>query len=299
MRAVVQDSIQVQAEAPPQRSQRRTGAPVFITLVALLALAVLLKERLPVGEYYYALSLPFIRYADTIGAAAEAARWPVLGALLFGLLGALAPCQLASNLAAVGYAARNVGHPDRVAGSVAAYVLGKVTVYGLIGAAVALLGTQIQESPALAPAISGVRKAMGPALLLVGLAMFDALPVRVHLGGGLANWFEARRPQGHILGPYGMGVAFAFAFCPTLFWLFFGLTLPLAVGTGSGIAVPIAFALGTAVPVLGLGLLVTVGGVKAGPAIARTRRLDRGLSAATGAVFLALGFNEFVLYWLA
>ncbi len=78
---------------------------------------------------------------------------------------------------------------------------------------------------------------MGPLLIVAGLAMLGALPLRISLGEGLTGGLERRRPQGTFIGPYGLGVVFSLAFCPTLFWLFFGLTLPLAVGTGAAVGV--------------------------------------------------------------
>ena len=264
----------------------------------MLLLPAVLRDPAAIAQYYYYLSTPFNRYAGTIGAIGQEAPWPLLAAFLFGLLGTLAPCQLTSNLAAVSYAGRQVGRPGQVLNTVLAFAAGKVTVYVLLGAAIALLGLQLDQSARFVPFVEVVRKAIGPLLIVAGLVMLDALPIRLAFGGKVASWIEQHRPQQGHLAPYTMGVAFSFAFCPTLFWLFFGLTLPLAVGFGAGVAVPAAFALGTAVPVLVLGLLITMGGFQAAPVVARARQLDRWLSAAAGIVFLLLGFNEFVLYWL-
>jgi hypothetical protein len=37
---------------------------------------------------------------------------------------------------------------------------------------------------------------------------------------------------------YLLGLAFSLAFCPTLFWLFFGLTVPLALRSAGGWSFP-------------------------------------------------------------
>lgn len=266
--------------------------------VTLIALSTVLRSRLPVASYYYYLTQPFNALADRMGTATDRTHLPLLSALLLGLLGTLAPCQLTSNLAAVSYSARQVGHPRRVLATVLAYVGGKVTVYALIGIAIALLGLHIDRSPHFIPLVERVRKLMGPLLILAGLVMLDALPVHFVVGGRLSGWLEEHLPSGDLLNPYALGVAFSFAFCPTLFLLFFGLTLPLAVGTGLGIGVPIAFALGTAAPVLVLGFLVGAGGLSVRSVLSRIRRLDRWLSVAAGVTFILLGLNEFVLYWL-
>ena len=47
------------------------------------------------------------------------------------------------------------------------------------------------------------------------------------------------------LGAYLLGVAFSFASCPTLFWLFFGLTIPLALRSTGGWTFPGVFPFGS------------------------------------------------------
>ncbi|MGH7403827.1 MAG: hypothetical protein ACREKQ_15465, partial [Candidatus Rokuibacteriota bacterium] len=60
-------------------------------------------------------------------------------------------------------------------------------------------------------------------------------------------------------GAFLLGVAFSFAFCPTLFWLFFGLTVPLALRSPAGWSFPGVFAVGTALPLLALAGVVSLG----------------------------------------
>jgi cytochrome c biogenesis protein CcdA len=269
---------------------------VLLTLGGvLLLLAGPLRGRLDVATYYYYLSVPFSRYSQALGAVADGVRLPVLSALILGFVGALAPCQLSGNLAALMYACRDGNRPRHMAASTVAYVVGKVTVYTLMGAAAVWMGIRLEQ--AAIPVVVGVRKAMGPLLVVVGLVVLNVVPLRIGSGSRLAGWLESHLPQRGLLGAYGLGVAFGFAFCPTLFWLFFGLTLPLAVGIG-GLAVPPAFAMGTAVPLLVFTALATAGGLSTSTFVRTSRSLDRWVSRLAGAVLVLIGLNEIVLYWL-
>lgn len=69
---------------------------------------------------------------------------------------------------------------------------------------------------------------------------------------------ERVTPRG-LAGAYVLGVMFSFAFWPTLFWLFFGLTVPLAFRSAGGWAFPGLFAVGSSVPLLLVTTLVAAG----------------------------------------
>src|SRR5207244_4516732 len=113
-------------------------------------------------------------------------------------------------------------------------------------------------------------------------------PLRFSLGHGLADWLERRAGDG-ASGAFVLGTAFSLAFCPTLFLLFFGLTIPLALASPVGVLYPGLFAVGTALPLLLLAGVITAGvgavqGIVAGagrvdawlrPAAARPHRPQR------------------------
>jgi cytochrome c-type biogenesis protein len=84
--------------------------------------------------------------------------------------------------------------------------------------------------------------------------------------------------------------------CPTLFWLFFGLTLPLALRSAGGLALPGLFALGTALPLLGFTALVAAGREASG-VLDRLTRSHRLVSRLSGGVFILAGINDTVTYW--
>ncbi|MBI1880299.1 MAG: sulfite exporter TauE/SafE family protein [Chloroflexi bacterium] len=252
-----------------------------------------------IGQYYAWLSslarlatLPLSNLADSINI-------PLVSALLFGLIGATAPCQLSGSVATLAFLSRDITDARRIWAQTLAFVTGKVTVYLLIGGAIVLLGLQLNQlSQTAIPVVVVARRALGPLLIGVGLLMLGLFQAHVSLGSRVSSWLQAKveKRQG-LLPAYLLGVAFSFTFCPTLFWLFFGLTIPLAIASPGGLLLPGVFAVGTALPVLGLAGLLASGAVNMRPFLKRFKAADVWLQRIVGIVFVLIGLNETLLYW--
>ena len=97
---------------------------------------------------------------------------PILTAFLLGLLTAVSPCPLATNIAAVGYISKDLENRRRVFLNGLLYTLGRVATYTLLGAVlIAVL--------CAGASVFAIQKAIGkwgemliaPALILIGLFM--------------------------------------------------------------------------------------------------------------------------------
>ena len=175
-----------------------------------------------------------------------------------------------------------------------AYVAGKVTVYTLVGAAVALAGLQLQAVSI--PVVLIARKALGPLMIVVGLVLVGVWRPRFSIGQQLA----ARLPGGAgagVAGAYLLGPVFALAFCPTLFWLFFGLTIPLALKTAGGWSFAGLFAIGSSLPLLAVAALATAGAGAIEGLVGSIGRLERPLRIAAVVLVIA-GMHDTLVYWM-
>ena len=110
-------------------------------------------------------------------------------------------------------------------------------------------------------------------------------------------WLRDRLAGHGHRGAYLLGVVFSFAFCPTLFWLFFGLTVPLALRSPGGLAFPGLFAVGASLPLLAMTAVVGAG-LGAGRLVGRFRRAERALRMAAGTVLILAGIHDTIVYWL-
>lgn len=220
---------------------------------------------------------------------------PPLTAILLGLLGALSPCQISTGLGAVALIGRRVEGRPLLAGL--AYVAGKATVYALLGLAVVLLGQAAASSSI--PLIQIVRRALGPLMLLVGLVLLGVWRAGFAFGLGdrvavlATERLDASRP----LGAYALGAAFGLAFCPTLFFLFFGLLIPLALVSPGGIAYPALFAVGTTLPVLAILAALAFGAGGSTAAAGLAARAQPFLTRLAGFILVIAGANDTIVYW--
>lgn len=117
-----------------------------------------------VRDWYAVLSQLSAAVGEPLSHVAARVQIPVLSALLFGVIGATAPCQLTTNLSAIAYVSRRPEGARPWAEGVA-YTLGKALVYTAAGAAAIALGLGLQD--AALPVVAAARRLLGPVLLVV------------------------------------------------------------------------------------------------------------------------------------
>lgn len=220
----------------------------------------------------------------------------VLSALIFGLIGATSPCQITTNLSAFAYLLRGSGAGSSPARSSLAYLLGKAIVYTVLGTAAILVGRQFEQTSI--PVVAAIRKLVGPAMIILAFYLFGLIPLRFTVGERLSGWIERRAGRG-ATGAFLLGAAFSLAFCPTLFLLFFGLTVPLALSSPVGVLYPAVFAVGTVLPLIAVAALATIAGAGSIRGLhATSRRAALRLQPIAAAIILLAGLNDTWLYWM-
>jgi cytochrome c-type biogenesis protein len=203
-----------------------------------------------------------------------------------GLVTAVSPCPLATNVAAVVWLARHAARRRRAVVGAVAYTLGRILAYGAIAL---LLTLGALSAPSLSAALQQwLPPLVGPLLVLTAMVLLDLLPLP-WVGGGHSQATAERLVRLGVFGELLLGFLSALTFCPVSAALFFGSLLPQALA-GPATAPPvIAFGIGTAIPVavFALGAAFSAGFVaRCGAGITRWQpRIRRG----TGVVLLLLG----------
>jgi hypothetical protein len=96
-----------------------------------------------------------------------------------------------------------------------------------------------------------------------------------------------------------MGLIFSLAFCPTLFWLFFGIVVPLSFNSYLGIIYPSTFALGTLMPMMLILLVIFIGKVNLKPNIKLYNRIQKIMRYFGGLLLIIFGFIDSLIYWFS
>ncbi|HYG60419.1 MAG TPA: sulfite exporter TauE/SafE family protein [Symbiobacteriaceae bacterium] len=244
------------------------------------------------SRWYTALSQWSAQVGQPLQSALSGQNIPAVSALLLGLLGGLAPCQVSGNAGAIAYVTQADREERPLFGTVRDYVLGKMAVYVLLGFLAAMLGLELPT-----PVMALLRKLTGPLMILMGLYFAGLLRWQGSAGARVTAWLQARMPR-QVSPPFWLGVAFSLGFCPTMAIVFFGALVPLVVQAQAGLILPVIFALGTALPVILWALALAAGRTAAGRWVKGVRRMDRWVRVVAAVMFLLLGLNDTILYWL-
>lgn len=192
----------------------------------------------------------------------ENSTMPWLSALILGLMTAISPCPLATNITAVGFISKDIENRNRVFINGVLYTLGRAISYTAIALIIYLGADQFKFSGFLQ---RYGEKILGPLLIIIGLFMLDLIKIKFPGLSKLTSGMETKTKWSTI-DSILLGMIFALAFCPYSGVLYFGMLVPLTVSSASGLYLPIVFALATGIPVIIFAWLLaysvgTIGGV--------------------------------------
>lgn len=210
-----------------------------------------------------------------------------------GILTAISPCPLATNVAAISYIGRDLTRPPQVFLAGLLYALGRSLAYIALG--VLLVGSLV-SAPGLSQFLQKyMNMVLGPLLVLAGMILLDL----IELGGGPGGFGARFQERVARLGPLGailLGIVFALSFCPLSAGLFFVSLVPLAVKQGSGVLLPLVYGVGTALPVIGFAGIVATGAQSLGTTFQKTTVVARWAKRATGVIFVLVGVYLALVY---
>jgi cytochrome c biogenesis protein CcdA len=171
---------------------------------------------------------------------------PWLTALLLGLMTAISPCPLATNITAIGFISRDIEDRNRVFINGLFYTLGRAITYTVIALVIYFGADQLK--------FGGFfqrygEKILGPLLIIIGLFMLDLIKIKFPAFNRLTSRMQEKKRWGY-LDAILLGLVFALAFCPYSGVLYFGMLVPLTVTSASGLYLPIVYAIATGVPVI-------------------------------------------------
>ena len=222
---------------------------------------------------------------------------PILIAFLLGILTAISPCPLATNIASIGYISRDIENKKSIFIKGILYTFGRILAYTALG----IILISILEEGA---SVFGIQKyvskwgewLIGPILVVIGLFMLFSHKLRFPQFG-LNTSGESYSKKGG-WGAFLLGVLFALAFCPSSGVFYFGILIPLSVSSTAGWLLPIIYALATALPVLAVAWILAYSVQNISAFYGKIQTIQKWLNLIVGIIFLLVGiYYSFLMYF--
>jgi len=223
----------------------------------------------------------------------DSTNLPLLSALLLGLMTAISPCPLATNITATAFIAKNITSPRKVFLSGLVYSLGRAFSYTVIGIALYFGASKFQ----IARFFNQYgEKFLGPLLIILGLIMLNIIKLNFLGQSGFSDRFAEKFKDKGLLGSFLIGIVFALAFCPYSGAIFFGMLIPITIASAKGLYLPIVFAFGTGLPVILFTYLLAFTAGKIGVFYAKITILEKWMRLIAGVVFVLVGIYYVLIF---
>lgn len=228
----------------------------------------------------------------------DSSTMPVLTAFLLGLLTAISPCPLATNIAAIGYIGKDIEDRRHVFLNGLLYTAGRIVAYTVLGLVLILIIRQ-------GASMFGIQKfigtwgemLLGPALIVIGLLMLFSHRLNFPQFGFNGSNAEGLKRHGG-WGAFLLGVLFAMAFCPSSGMFYFGMLIPMSATATMGYLLPVVFALATALPVLIVAWLLAFSMQEVGRFYGWMKGIERWTTIIVGVLFVLIGLYECYIIYL-
>ena len=222
----------------------------------------------------------------------ENSQYSFITAAILGLMTAISPCPLATNISAIGFISRDLTDRRRVFLNGLVYTLGRAITY--VGIALIIFFGASQMD------ISGWfqkwgEKLLGPVLIMIGLFMLDF--IKLKLPGGMGSFTEKIGEKGRksYLNTLLLGILFAMAFCPYSGVLYFVMLIPMTVASSDGLYLPLIFALATGIPVIIFAWLLAYAVSNVGKMYNRIKTFEHWFRRVVAILFIVVGIYYIIV----
>ncbi len=224
----------------------------------------------------------------------DSTNLPLFSAFILGLMTAISPCPLATNITAIAFIGKDIQDRKKVFFNGLIYTLGRAISYTVLGLILYFTASQFQISRFIQ---QWGEKLLGPLLLIVGVLMLDVIKIKFPGLGKLSQKMQEKSQSG-FWGVLLLGVVFALAFCPYSGVLYFGMLIPMTISSPSGLYLPLLFALGTGLPVIIFAWFIafTIGGI--GGVYDKIKLFEKWFRRIVAVIFMGAGLYFMAIYFL-
>lgn len=225
----------------------------------------------------------------------ESSNIPIITAFLLGILTAISPCPLATNITAIGFISKDIENKHKIFLNGLLYTLGRVIAYTALGF---ILIPILREGASMYSVQKFIGKygsmVIAPALILIGIFMLDIIKIRmpqINMGG---NKVKAKGGWGALL----LGILFSLAFCPTSGVFYFGMLIPMSAAESGGFFLPVVFAIATGLPVIIVAWILAYSVAGLGKFYNRMQAFEKWMRKIVAVLFIAIGIYYLIINYL-
>jgi len=224
----------------------------------------------------------------------ENSTMPWLTAFLLGLMTAISPCPLATNITAIGFISKDIENRNRVFFNGLFYTLGRAITYTAIALIIFLGADQLK--------FGGFfqrygEKIVGPLLIIIGLFMLDIIKIKFPGFNKLTSGMQDKEKWGYF-DTLLLGLLFALAFCPYSGVLYFGMLVPMTIASASGLYLPVIYAIATGIPVIIFAWIIAYAVSGIGTVYNRLKTFELWFRRIVAVLFIAVGIYYLIKIYL-
>ena len=231
---------------------------------------------------------------ETLQNILENSQLHLLSAFILGLMTAISPCPLATNITAIGFISKDIKSRKRVLFNGITYTAGRAVSYTAIGLLFFFGASQFKLSGFLQ---QWGEKLLSPLLIIIGLFMLGVFSIAIPGVSKLTERVESQAQKGY-WGALLLGLVFALAFCPYSGVLYFGMLIPMTISSPQGLLLPIVFALATGIPVIIFSWIIAFSINSIGGIYDRIKLAEQWFRKTVALLFIAVGIYYFVAIYL-
>lgn len=222
---------------------------------------------------------------------------PAITAFILGILTAISPCPLATNITAIGFIGKDIENHHRIFINGLLYTLGRIITYTILGV---ILIPILREGASMFSVQKAVSKygemLIAPLLIVIGIYMLDIIKLNLPKINFSGNNLK-RKTKGS-WGALFLGILFSLAFCPTSGIFYFGMLMPMSAAETGGYLLPVVYAIATGLPVILVAWVLAYSVAGLGKLYNRIQVFEKWFRKVIAILFIAVGIYYAVMYYL-
>ncbi|MEI6577544.1 MAG: aromatic aminobenezylarsenical efflux permease ArsG family transporter [Bacteroidota bacterium] len=225
----------------------------------------------------------------------DQSQFPIFTAFLLGLMTAISPCPLATNITAIGFISKDVVDKRLILLNGIIYTLGRAFSYTSLGVILYLGANKFHIAKFFQ---SYGERYIGPILVIIGIIMLDIIRVNLPHFRGLSDRVAEKERKNNWWSALLLGAVFALAFCPYSGVLYFGMLIPMTISNVSGLYLPFIFAIATGLPVIIIAWILAYSVSSLGSFYNHLRTFEKWFRRVVALFFILVGFYYIYIFYI-